>query len=331
MNSGDESQSEKKTPAAGSVDASESTDPTERAAAKGRTGVTYSDGDGSSENRLLELFADGDPREKIAEALSNDPDWPTLYHLTPVRENLLSWVEFPSDGRLLEVGAGCGAVTGLFCERLKEVTAIELTERRAEIIRRRHRHHKNLRVIAGNVHDVAVDDVYDFVTSIGVLEYAGRFTESLTPYEDFLRELRSYLKPDGQLILAIENRFGLKYWAGGREDHTGRFFDSLEGYPGGKDVRTFGRLELEALLERSGFGECTFYYPLPDYKLPVELFSDAHLPTLDHPVRSSVFPFADLSQSREYLFNERLAMDNILANDSFPFFANSFLVFASRK
>ena len=297
--------------------------------AKGRSGVTYSDG--NSEDRLLELFASGDPQQRIAEALSNQPDWPTLYHLTPVRENLLSWFEFPPEGRLLEVGAGCGAVTGLFCERLREVTAIELTERRAEVIRRRHRQHNNLRVVTGNVHDVAVDDVYDFVTSIGVLEYAGRFTESATPYEDFLRELRSYLKPTGQLILAIENRFGLKYWAGGREDHTGRFFDSLEGYPGGKDVRTFGRLELEQLLERSGFGDCRFYYPLPDYKLPVELFSDAHLPTLDHPVRSSVFPFADLSQSREYLFNERLAMDNILANDSFPFFANSFLVFASRK
>ena len=52
---------------------------------KGRTGVTYSDG--SSEDRLLELFSSGDPQQRIEEALSNDPDWPTLYHLTPVREN----------------------------------------------------------------------------------------------------------------------------------------------------------------------------------------------------------------------------------------------------
>ena len=46
------------------------------------------------------------------------------------------------------------------------------------------------------------------------------FTEGKTPYETFLKEMGGYLKPEGKLLIAIENRLGLKYFAGAPEDHT---------------------------------------------------------------------------------------------------------------
>ena len=38
----------------------------------------------------------------------------------------------------------------------------------------------------------------------------------VNPFENFLKKIKSLLKPDGKLIVAIENKYGLKYWCGAR-------------------------------------------------------------------------------------------------------------------
>jgi SAM-dependent methyltransferase len=288
----------------------------------------YSDGD--VENDILEIFKSDKPDEKIAEVLNNNPSWPMLYHLSPVRENLLSWYEFKKNASLLEIGAGCGALTGLFCEKLDKVVAVELTKLRSDIISHRYKDKKNLTVVTGNLNDLKIDDKFDYATLIGVLEYAGRYTKSEKPFVDFLKKTRSLLKKDGILILAIENKFGLKYWAGVKEDHTGRLFDSIENYPNGKGVQTFGKEEIKIIFIEAGFEKFDFYYPMPDYKLPTEIFSDKYLPTVNHNLRAGTFPEQDFSNQREFLFNEKLVMDNIVKNKHFYFFSNSFLIFAKQ-
>lgn len=288
---------------------------------------SYSDGE-ELEGMILELLLGDDAAGRIGELLAGNPSWPVYYHFTPVRQNLLSWYPFRADGSLLEVGSGMGALTGLFCEKLAQVTAVELTSRRAEITAWRHRERENLTAIAGNIDGIDLDDRFDYVTSIGVLEYAGKYSASDNPFRDFLARLKSFLRPGGTLVLALENKFGFKYWSGAREDHTGRLFESLEGYPYQDDVRTFSRGELEELLEEAGFPRTEFYYPQPDFKLPREIFSDRYLPTPRHGIRPGLLPYVDHSQDREHLFNEQLVMDNIIADGAFPFFANSFLVFA---
>lgn len=288
---------------------------------------SYSDGD-ELEDMVLELLREDDAAGRIGELLDGNPSWPIYYHFTPVRHNLLSWFPFDSSASLLEVGSGMGALTGLFCERVARVTAVELTARRASITAWRHRERDNLTAIAGNIDALGLDEKFDYVTSIGVLEYAGRYSDSGRPFHDFLERLGSLLKPGGSLLLAVENKFGFKYWSGAREDHTGRLFESLEGYPYQKDVQTFGRRELEELLRDAGFPRAEFYYPLPDFKLPREIFSDRYLPAAAHGIRPGLLPYIDHSQEREHLFNEQLVMDAIIAEGSFPFFANSFLVLA---
>lgn len=113
----------------------------------------------------------------------------------------------------------------------------------------------------------------------GVLEYAMSFTEGKTPYETFLQRMGAYLKPEGRLLIAIENRLGLKYFAGAPEDHTDLHFFGINGYPGNQSVRTFSKNELGELLENSGFPFLRFYYPYPDYKFPTEIFTDESLYT----------------------------------------------------
>lgn len=278
----------------------------------------YSDGD--IEDILLELVKD---HTDYTEILHSTNIWPVMYHLTPVRENILHWYDFDESSNLLEIGGGCGALTGLFARRLRGVKVVELSKRRAEIIYNRHIKCSNLEVIAGNLNDINFSEKFDYITLIGVLEYAGKFTQEEQPFKRFLEKVKSFLKPEGKLLIAIENKFGLKYWAGAKEDHTGKFFDGIENYPEDKSIQTFGKIELEKLLKSAGYNKFSFYYPMPDYKLPKIIYSDSYLPDIGEWI-DTYSPNFD--QNRLALFNERNAYKSIINNSQFPFFANSFLV-----
>ncbi len=287
------------------------------------TRTLYSDGE-QVEADILTVIKEG---MDLTNVLVQDRRWPILYHLSPERRNLLEWFPFAQHASLLELGAGCGALTGLFCERLDRVTAIELSEQRSAIISARYRNFKNLKLVVGNIMDVTIEGIYDYVTVIGVLEYARAFIPAQDPYGAFLGLVAKHLTPDGVLILALENKFGLKYFAGFREDHTGRPFESLEGYPHPDPVETFSKPEIAELLARYGFPHQTFYYPHPDYKLPAEIFSDDCLPGAHAKLDVSL----NLDQDRFRCFDEKLAMANVLRSNAFPFFANSFLIMARRN
>lgn len=278
----------------------------------------YSDGD--IEDEILSIVKG---KTDFSEILKNDNRWPILYHLTPLRRNLLEWYNFRPKANLLEIGAGCGVLTELFCEKVDEVTAVELSKKRSEIIAHRCKDKSNLEIIVGNLNDIKFDKKFDYVTLIGVLEYAGIFTNTANPYKDFLSQIKRYIKPDGILIIALENKFGLKYWAGAREDHTRKFFDNIENYPNDNGVITFGKDELMELLNLSGFNDIDFYYPMPDYKIPTKIFSDDYLPRIGQIEGNS----PNYDNDRLILFNEKIAYENIIKNNKFDFFANSFLIF----
>lgn len=279
---------------------------------------TYSDGD--IEDRLLEIARTKDNYE---EELLTEDNWALLYHLSPIRENLLEWYDFGKDKSLLEIGSGCGAVTGLFCRKCGRVVAIDLSKRRSLINAERNREADNLEIIIGNFEDIQITEKFHYVTLIGVLEYSIFYIGSPDPFVDMLKKAKSYLKPDGKLIVAIENKYGIKYWAGATEDHTGRPFDGIMGYDGVNRVRTFSRDGLEVLLKKAGFSDLQFYYPLPDYKLPLEIYSENWLPKR-YPVSGNT---PNYDRERMNLFNEEKAMNELIAEGEFTRFANSFLVF----
>jgi len=277
----------------------------------------YSDGD--VEDELLEIVKSADDFSQI---LKEDNRWPILYHLSPIRQNIINWYPFKANATCLEIGAGCGAITGALCESLGHVTAVELSKRRATINYERHKNYDNLEIIAANLNDISFSEQFDYITLNGVLEYAGSFTKTDDPYADFLKQIKGYLKPDGKLIIAIENRFGLKYFSGAKEDHTAKEFDGITGYKDTDAVRTFGKKELEDLLRRCGFDDQNFYYPYPDYKMPMEIYSSDWLPGST----ASLSPAPNFDYERYELFSETDAYKGIIENDQFEFFANSFLV-----
>lgn len=278
--------------------------------------------DGAVEDELLNIVCEytaGDYEKVIAERRK----WAILYHLSKQRTCCLEWIEGDKNADVLEIGAGCGAITGCLADKYGTVTCVELSKKRSLINANRNRDKDNIKIYVGNFQAVAPSlPKFDVITLIGVLEYGKLYIDSPEPYTAFLKQIKGLLKPNGKIIIAIENRLGLKYWAGCREDHTGRYFDSIENYPEDKGIRTFSKGELTEILRSAGFEDCKFYYPYPDYKLASAVYSDDYLPRrgeLNNNLRN-------FDGERILSFDERRAFDSLIENGLFAEFSNSFLV-----
>ncbi len=281
----------------------------------------YSDGD--IEDELLNIVQNNDDYMEI---LKNDNRWPILYHLSPIRENLLEWYDYDKNGSVLEIGAGCGAVTGVFCRKTSRVVGIELSKRRSMINATRNAKYGNLEIIVGNFEDIQIKEKFDYVSLIGVLEYSPLYINCESPFEDMVKRAKGFLKDDGKLIIAIENKMGLKYLAGATEDHTGVPFDGVNNYENIDYVKTLSKPEIIDLLRNAGYKKIEFYYPMPDYKMPNVIYSDNRLPNVGE-LRNIINVF---DRERYQTFNEEIVFDQLIKDGLFDYFANSFLIFASK-
>lgn len=258
------------------------------------------------------------------ETLIKQPRNSLFYLTTKERENILSWYSF-EDKEVLEIGSGCGCITGTLCDSSKKVISVEQSQRRARITYERHKSRGNLEVYAGNISNIRFKQKFDCVVLIGVLEYAQRFFSEYPSDSVFLNKIRSLLKPNGILLIAIENRYGIKYFAGANEDHLGEPYVSLVGYPN-RDVKTYGKNELEILLENCGFPNTKFYYPFPDYKLPSVIYSDEHLPSYTESVNLPIYTYGDAVN-----FPIKDTLPGVVKNRQLDFLSNSFLVEAGTE
>lgn len=283
----------------------------------------YSDGD--IEDELLEAVKQLEEK-KLNRLIAEKQSWTYLYHFSPIRQNIVGWLPMSGQEEVLEIGSGCGAITGMLAKKAKTVTCIELSGKRSKINAYRNKNCENVTVLVGNFETIEehLEKKYDLITLIGVFEYGQSYIHSEQPYEEFLKRIKKHLKPNGKLVIAIENKFGMKYWAGCREDHFGNFFEGIEGYPNGQGVRTFSKPELEKMLRTAEFTAWEFYYPYPDYKFPMKIFSDDYLPA-EGELQENMQNF---DRSRMYLFDETRAFDNVTKSGLFPLFSNSYLIVA---
>lgn len=283
--------------------------------------------DGPVEDELFEIVKTKDKSEYMKLAAEKH-SWPILYHLSEQRWNIIESIPIKKTDKVLEIGSGCGAITGALARKADSVTCIELSKKRSMINAYRNKDADNIEIRVGNFKDVYnnIKEKFDVITLIGVFEYAQGYIDSKNPYVDFLAMIKKLLAPGGKLIIAIENKYGLKYWAGCKEDHTQQFFVSLEGYPGIDRARTFSKDKLNSLIEAAGYSHIKFYYPYPDYKFVRKVFTDDYLPQKGELLNNSVNNF---DGDRLELFNEDLVFDSLIEDNMFPFFSNSFLVSAA--
>ena len=163
---------------------------------------------------------------------------------------------------------------------------------------------------------------YDYILLAGVLERTEKPVE-------LLQVLYTLLSPSGKLLLAIDNRLGIRYFCGDRDHFTERNFDSIENYVrvgfqerekmGG---RAYARAEIVQILEAAGFSKHRFYSVLPELSRPQALYAEDYLPEEELDVR--IIPQYH-SPDTIFLEEERL-YTTLIQNGLFHAMANGYLV-----
>lgn len=235
----------------------------------------YSDGD-ATEQKIGRIVASANNVDVFSDDLiSQIDDWPSEYHFSPRRANLLRWLDgLGSDVKVLELGCGCGAITKALAEAGCQIDAVEGSPRRAGVAAQRVRQHENARIFHSNFQDIEFEPQYDIVTLIGVLEYSPVYLNAEDPFIAGLKMAARALKPGGMLVFAIENKVGLKYFAGISEDHCAIPYYGVENRYDVHEATTYGRRQLRQRLKKAGFAQVDFYYPYPDYKMPEVILSE---------------------------------------------------------
>ena len=204
-----------------------------------------------------------------------------LYAFSPLRENLFEWLEIGKKDRVLQVGSDYGSCTGLFAERAGEVVVLDPLDENLEVNRKRHGEKENLCLVRGELPKAGTE-------SLGWKEYKGK--------ERAAEELDALYKDGFDYVI-------LPSMLSGTEKN------------GAADL-----LARAAALVRFG-GTAMLYYPVPDYRYPVTIYSDGYLPQTGDVTNIS----ARLDGPGLWFGNEEKAMANACRNGDFTKFTNSFL------
>lgn len=291
----------------------------------------YSDG-AESEKKLFQILSTVSDLSSDSEQLVEQiDDWPTEYHLSSARTNLLKPLNFSGVKRVLELGCGCGSISRFLGEQEGfEVDAVEGSTIRAGLAALRCRDLPNVSISTANFNDIVFpENHYDLVLFIGVTEYAGRFSDRNTDEQalaDLLALGKKAAKLEGAVVVAIENRLGLKYMLGANEDHYATPYVGLDSYPNSTGIRTYSKTEW--LEHTQQFSETRFLFPFPDYKIPNVVINERALKTHEEDIVKAL----KTSVSRDYSASfslgehENQAWSGLLQSGSLGDHANSFLL-----
>lgn len=292
----------------------------------------YTDGD-DVEDRLLETLKRLDDVSCKSEGIiSSINDWTSEYHFSTARQNLLRPFDIGPNDNIIELGCGCGALTRYLGETGANVVAVEGSLKRAEITAERCRDLSNVSVYCDSITEIQIEETFDYVLLIGVLEWTPLYFDGEFPIQETLRTASRLLKSNGKLIIAIENQLGLKYFNGCPEDHLGTAYYGIQGNYDKKTPITFGKEKIKSLISDSGINFQKFYYPFPDYKLPYLIISESGTANRKLNLSNLLLQYAhnNYSNTQARAFDEGLAWGTVIENNLLQDLSNSFLISASK-
>ena len=221
-------------------------------------------------------------------------------------KGLLKWYQFHKGKKALYVSGGVPE-----CEVLSE--ALEECGLQVESV--------SLEELTDSNYDGFVGP-YDYIVFAGVMERCKQPAQ-------FLKRLKEMLKPEGTLLFGMDNRLGIRYFCGDRDEFTERNFDSIEDYQRINltdleklEGRAYSKVEAKAFLREAGFKEYRFYSVFPNLTMPQLLYAEDYLPEEQLEVRTwPEYHYPDTV----FLEEERL-YPTLIQNGLFHIMANGYLV-----
>ena len=114
----------------------------------------------------------------------------------------------------------------------------------------------------GNLENINLNEKFDYIV---VTDYLQKHD-----LEESIKIVKEYLKEDGIILLAVDNKFGIKKWNG--KD----LYRNLLGNSDKNSNKEYGKKELEDIIHDLGYKNLKFFYIFPEYKAPNLIFSDEH-------------------------------------------------------
>ena len=154
--------------------------------------------------------------------------YPWLYKIITDsnRSDFLYLLNIKKDDLALDLGAGWGQIS-VPLSRLCDVVSLEGNLEKIELLKEiaQQENRDNIQYVAANISDTIFENKqFDLVILNGVLEWVGAFSKGISPIEiqqNVIQNAYNLLKPGGVLYIGIENKYGLKYLLGEKDDHSG--------------------------------------------------------------------------------------------------------------
>lgn len=214
---------------------------------------------------------------------------------------LLGWYVFPKDAQVLWIDSENASYDELFqflsgkdirIERCESTEVNELTR------------------------------LYDYILLVGVIE------KSKHPAR-LLEMLRKHLHKNGKLLVAANNRLGIRYFCGDKDPYTGHILDGIDNYgkvsPQRKEKicgRAYSKDELRKMLLDVGLSKQHFYSVMPSMERPQILISENYIPNESLAIR--VFP--QYYSPHTIFMEEEKLYDDLMRNGLFHSMANAYLI-----
>ena len=176
--------------------------------------------------------------------------------ITGIKKGLLNWYDFKPSSAVLFIGEEQDIYSDICREKGMDVT---IASPELALASQWIQEHTNR---------------FEYIISIQELE-------RLENPEEILKIWKSLLKPDGTLLLGMNNRYGLKYFCGDRDPYTERNFDGIEGYRRAyakkEDKftgRCYSREEMREMLLKAGWKSMQFFSVLSDLDNPRLIYGE---------------------------------------------------------
>lgn len=247
-------------------------------------------------------------KEELNELIKEDvADLETFLAFTEIRKNTYNWYPFELTDTILEINPGYGEITQVFLEKAKRVVCLATEEKQAEAIQKRYKEFSNLEVFKGTIDSIKFEEKFDYIIITG----------KENELENNIKFAKQYLNEKGKILLAVDNKFGIKFWNN---------IDEETSITNNSDI-SVSKAKLDNLLEKYNLTHKKYYYPLPDYKMTNVIYTDSYMPDTENISRDLIY------NPKNSIYNEAETYKRIIHDDlgDFVFFANSYIVECSEK
>lgn len=239
--------------------------------------------------------------EKSKEEILQENDISIIEDFSSMKNNILNWYNFKKDSEILEINTEFGGITKLLTKKAKKVISICKDEIILDYLEKKYKKVDNLQLCIDE--KIAEGKNFDYIIFYKLKD---------------IELVKKYLKENGVALLMIDNKFSITSFAGAKPKN-GKIFETIME----NNQNTATKIQIEKALKQNGFEKYTFYYPLPNYRMPNVIFSDKYMP---HENTTKLMYNICYRNGSAVVFDELKALKQLTKDGQFDRFTNSYLV-----